>query len=325
MVCKSELGDVAPMTFLKITSCPQSTEMIDLKIKLYTRKNPKIPQVFKYTEGSSVKDSKFDPSKFTRTIVHGFMGNCDLAWVIEMRDALLKKSDINVFCADWKQGSQFPYYAQAAANTQIVGLMIAKFFNAVSGVVGTIGPKLHLIGFSLGAQVCGYAGSKIPNCSRISGLDPAGPAFRDQKVEFRLDKSDADFVDVIHTNGAYLSSGGLGLLDISGHVDFYPFGGQNQMPCKSVFQEAFLWKDVGCSHSRAVRLFIETIKNKDCKMVSFPCVGGYNAFLKGQCFDTSKAFPLGFNTPRNASGELYLTTRIVAPFCGKFTRDSCII
>ncbi|CAF2745626.1 unnamed protein product [Lepeophtheirus salmonis] len=219
-----------------------------------------------------------------------------------MRDALLKKSDINVFCADWKQGSQFPYYAQAAANTQIVGLMIAKFFNAVSGVVGTIGPKLHFIGFSLGAQVCGYAGSKIPKL--------------DQKVEFRLDKSDADFVDVIHTNGAYLSSGGLGLLDISGHVDFYPFGGQNQMPCKSVFQEAFLWKDVGCSHSRAVRLFIEIIKNKDCKMVGFPCVGGYNAFLKGQCFDTSKAFPLGLNTPRNASGELYLTTRIVAPFCG---------
>ncbi|CAB4057017.1 Pancreatic lipase-related protein 3 [Lepeophtheirus salmonis] len=260
---------------------------------------------------------KYDASKLTKTIVHGFMGNCELPWVVDMRDALLKISDINVFCADWKQGSQFPNYSQAAANTQIVGLMIAKFFNAVSGVVGSIGPKLHLIGFSLGAQVCGYAGSKIPNCSRISGLDPAGPVFRDLEVEFRLDKSDADFVDVIHTNSAYYLSGGLGLSDVCGHVDFYPFGGQNQMPCKSVFQEAFFWKDIGCSHSRAVRLYIESIKNKDCKMVGFPCVGGYNTFLlKGECFDTSKAFPLGLNTPRNANGELYLTTRIVAPFCG---------
>ncbi|CAB4057018.1 Pancreatic lipase-related protein 2 [Lepeophtheirus salmonis] len=254
MECKSDLGNVVPITFLKFTSCPQKCSSED---------------------------------------------------------------NINVFCADWKQGSQFPNYSQAAANTQIVGLMIAKFFNAVSGVVGSIGPKLHLIGFSLGAQVCGYAGSKIPNCSRISGLDPAGPVFRDLEVEFRLDKSDADFVDVIHTNSAYYLSGGLGLSDVCGHVDFYPFGGQNQMPCKSVFQEAFFWKDIGCSHSRAVRLYIESIKNKDCKMVGFPCVGGYNTFLlKGECFDTSKAFPLGLNTPRNANGELYLTTRIVAPFCG---------
>nr|XP_040577687.1 inactive pancreatic lipase-related protein 1-like isoform X2 [Lepeophtheirus salmonis] len=319
MECKSDLGNVVPMTFLKITSCPQSKEMIDLRMKLYTRKHPQIPQVFKYSQGSSIRYSNYDASKLTKTIVHGFMGNCELPWVVDMRDALLKISDINVFCADWKQGSQFPNYSQAAANTQIVGLMIAKFFNAVSGVVGSIGPKLHLIGFSLGAQVCGYVGSKIPNCSRISGLDPAGPVFRDLEVEFRLDKSDADFVDVIHTNSAYYLSEGFGLSDVCGHVDFYPFGGKNQMPCKSVFQEAFLWKDIGCSHSRAVRLYIESIKNKDCKMVGFPCVGGYNTFLlKGECFDTSKAFPLGLNTPRNANGELYLTTRIVAPFCDEF-------
>ncbi|CAB4057028.1 PNLIP [Lepeophtheirus salmonis] len=228
---------------------PSSKEIIDLRMKLYTRKNLENPKVFKYSQGSSIRYSNYDALKLTKTIVNGFVGNCDLPWVIEMRNQIL----------------------MSAANTQIVGLMIAKFFNAVSGVVGSIGPKLHLIGFSLGAQVCGYAGSKIPNCSRISGLDPAGPVFRDLEVEFRLDKSDADFVDVIHTNGAYYLSGGIKSL------------------YKSVFQEAFFWKDIGCSHSRAVRLYIESIKNKDW-----------------ECFNTSKAFPLGLNTPRNANGELYL-------------------
>lgn len=36
------------------------------------------------------------------------------------------------------------------------------------------------------------------------GLDPAGPYFHNTPNEVRLDPSDADFVDVIHTNGVRL-------------------------------------------------------------------------------------------------------------------------
>lgn len=46
---------------------------------------------------------------------------------------------------------------------------------------------------------------------RISGLDPAQPCFKTADLSIKLDKTDAPFVDVIHTNGRYLSDLGLGL------------------------------------------------------------------------------------------------------------------
>lgn len=45
----------------------------------------------------------------------------------------------------------------------------------------------------------------------ISGLDPAGPLFESQHIKARLDSSDANFVDVIHSNGENLILGGLGV------------------------------------------------------------------------------------------------------------------
>lgn len=50
-----------------------------------------------------------------------------------------------------------------------------------------------------------------------TGLDPAGLFYRGRKaVDERLDKDDANFVDVIHTN-----MGQLGLQEIIGHASKY--------------------------------------------------------------------------------------------------------
>ena len=35
----------------------------------------------------------------------------------------------------------------------------------------------------------------------ISALDPAGPLFEDYEIDVRLDATDANYVDVIHTDG----------------------------------------------------------------------------------------------------------------------------
>ena len=44
----------------------------------------------------------------------------------------------------------------------------------------------------------------------LTGLDPAGPLFDGYSPQKRLDKTDADYVDVIHSNGDKFIKGGLG-------------------------------------------------------------------------------------------------------------------
>lgn len=62
------------------------------------------------------------------------------------------------------------------------------------------------------------------------------PFFTTVDRHSKLDKSDAKFVDVIHTN-----AGVFGKIEPSGHVDFYINGGQTQPACeqhKSISIEA---------------------------------------------------------------------------------------
>jgi len=98
---------------------------------------------------------------------------------------------------------------------------------------GTALETLHLIGFSLGAHVVGNAGATIPSArvNRITGLDPAWPDFSLGEVDKRLDSTDANFVDIIHTKSGHLYEGGLSFLPPIGHVDFYPNGGRQQIGC----------------------------------------------------------------------------------------------
>lgn len=58
------------------------------------------------------------------------------------------------------------------------------------------------------------------------GLDPALPLYATPVDGKKLDKSDADFVDVIHT-----SVGIFGKLEPSGHSDFYVNGVAIQPGC----------------------------------------------------------------------------------------------
>ena len=55
------------------------------------------------------------------------------------------------------------------------------------------------------------------------GLDPAGPYFTATNKDVHLDKTDANYVDIIHTNAGY-----IGTADIVGHTDFLPNGGSVQ-------------------------------------------------------------------------------------------------
>lgn len=80
------------------------------------------------------------------------------------------------------------------------------------------------IGHSLGAHISGYAGRTFHDITnktlpRITGLDPARPCFNEGERLSGLQRGDATFVDIIHSN-----AGILGIKDPIGDVDFFPNG-----------------------------------------------------------------------------------------------------
>jgi hypothetical protein len=75
---------------------------------------------------------------------------------------------MNVIVVDWGRGSGFPYN-QAAANTRVVGAVIAAMIRFLNDVRHTSSSQYHLIGHSLGAHVAGYVGSILGNVGRITG------------------------------------------------------------------------------------------------------------------------------------------------------------
>ena len=80
---------------------------------------------------------------------------------------------------------------------------------------------IHFIGHSLGAHLLGYAARNLKRSKividRITGLDPAEPLFETvHRIPKRLSREDANFVDIIHSDGAKDLNGGFGLHDAIG-------------------------------------------------------------------------------------------------------------
>jgi hypothetical protein len=62
----------------------------------------------------------------------------------------------------------------------------------------------------------------------FKGLDPAYPCFEKAGADRILERSDATFVDIIHTNAGFLIEKRLGFPFSIGHADFWPNGGSIQ-------------------------------------------------------------------------------------------------
>ncbi|KAK7090923.1 inactive pancreatic lipase-related protein 1-like isoform X2 [Littorina saxatilis] len=274
---------------------------------------------------STLAGSGFSAAKETKVIVHGYVDSGTTGWVGTMATELLKKGDYNVFVTDWGHGSRSSY-PQAAANSFVVAAQLAKFINSLHTREGVDLAKVHLIGHSLGAQISGNAGSKCSGLGRISALDPAEPIFKTEVDDSkRIDKSDATFVDVIHTDGADFNLlQGYGLKDPVGHVDFYPNGGVDQPGCTDSAVLGILGavggghdNSIACSHSRSHEYFTESI-NSNCRFDSHPC-NSWADYEKGTCHGcpTGGCPQMGFNAVESsARGSYYVSTAESSPYCG---------
>ncbi|KAL7299142.1 hypothetical protein TKK_0007742 [Trichogramma kaykai] len=278
---------------------PLPREVINTRFILYTNENPTEGQVLIVGKDKSIKRSNFNSKKKTKFIIHGFIDTPLSNWVKEMRNELLKHGDYNVIIVDWAGGS-LPLYTQATANTRLVGLEIAHLVKHLQKNYGLDPGDVHLIGHSLGAHTAGYAGEKLNGkIGRITGLDPAEPYFQGMPSHLRLDYTDAQLVDVIHTDGKnifFLGLPGYGMSQPCGHLDFYPNNGKEQPGCTDLSETTpslplTLIREgleeasrvlVACNHVRAIKLFTESINSK-CQYVAHEC-GSYASFLRGECF-----------------------------------------
>lgn len=310
-VCYEEIGcfeNTSPFNNA-LSFLPESPTEIGVIYQLFTRKNRDSPQTLT-TNTNVIRSSNFNGNKATKFIIHGYQDNTTNPWVTNMKDAILQREDANVITLDWSKGANQANYAQAVANTRVVGALLSLLMNTLDTVAnGSSLARMHLIGHSLGAHVAGYAGERTLGTGRITGLDPAGPLFNRANPMVRLDPSDALFVDVIHTN-----ADGFGIKSSVGHVDFYPNGGKRQPGCleymlTELFNGRFeqMFDGVACSHMRVLTLFTESI-NSNCQFPSYPCKW---------CTTCGKGCAnMGYDAPQgNPRGDYFLSTNSQHPFC----------
>lgn len=174
-------------------------------------------------------NSKINFTLPTAILIHGWFDSAQRTWVKTTVSEYIKYVNANICAVDWERLA-LTEYTIAAENTKTVAISIADFINRLQEN-GVKLNQLTLIGHSFGAQIAGHVG-RIFNgqISRIIGLDPAGWQFTKPFIvhpNYRLDKSDAKFVQCIHTNGNFI---GLGSFLNCGHQDFYPNGGLSPQP-----------------------------------------------------------------------------------------------
>ncbi|XP_066981725.1 lipase member H-like isoform X1 [Macrobrachium rosenbergii] len=271
----------------------------------------------------SLAASRFYPQQ-TYVIVHGFMGSGMDPWIIDLKDALLNREDCNVISVSWSAGSYTASYFVIQKRVPDVGDDISKLLIYLRDATGLSTDRIHLIGHSLGAHIVGFTG-KIMNgsLSRITGLDPAGLMFHAADITERLDKSDASFVDVIHTHGCTTIlnqwNDCYGIDENIGDADFWPNGGQRQPACEEGGDGDLHTKEgSSCDHAMAYILYTESIQYSTytTKFLARPC-NSWPYFNNGSCpcyMPGSSVQYMGYNVNPQVGGVFFLNTSKTSPY-----------
>ena len=268
---------------------------------LYTRSNPEEPQGIEASH-ESIKESNFNKDHPTRFVIHGWQQDHHAELNILVRDAWLSKGEYNIIAVDWSSRSTSFNYFGSASYVSTVGEMVAELIDYLHSEFEMSFDSLTLIGHSLGAHVCGFAGKSVEKGTvhTIIGLDPALPLFDYNKPDERLSANDARYVESIHTNG-----GQLGFLKPIGKSAFYPNGGRFQPGC------GFDITGV-CSHSRSYKYYSEAVAKN-----TFPSIKceDYNDALSKDCGATFSSVNMAAATNEYvAFGNYFVPVNNKEPF-----------
>ncbi|XP_019864592.2 phospholipase A1 isoform X1 [Aethina tumida] len=256
-----------------------------------------------YLTEDNLDDITLNTELPTVLLIHGWTTDDTSPWYAPLKDAFFKKGSYNVLYVNWNKAGNLSYDV-SCANTKPVGLYMAEFL-----IKSKIQPeKIHLIGHSLGSHLTSWIGKyyfKLTSnkIGRITALDPAGPKFQNPLMtpDLRLCETDAEFVDVIHTDIQW-----YGYTLPIGDVDFYPNNGGKQPGCPSRLV------DDNCSHARSTLYFIESVLTevvaKECNVT----VSGFEVDVKEIAEGQKTLF--GLNVDQKSRGSFVFTTNSESPF-----------
>ncbi|XP_033869215.3 endothelial lipase-like [Acipenser ruthenus] len=278
-------------------------------------------------QNDSLQECGFNATAKTILVIHGWtMSGMFEKWLQKLVSAIQEREkEANVLVVDWINLAH-QVYPDAVNHTKTVGHDIAKFLEWLKDELNLPLQNVHMIGYSLGAHVAGYAGNYVNGTiGRITGLDPAGPMFEGVDSDSRLSPDDADFVDVLHTYTREALGVSIGIQQPVGHIDIYPNGGDSQPGCGlSDILGTMAYRGFGeavkCEHERSVYLFIDSLLNKDHQSFAYRCTDP-SRFKKGICLSCRKnrCNNLGYNIKKmrnRRNSKMYLKTRADMPFGG---------
>jgi len=313
-------------------------DLSKINFYLWTRENPSVPDTIELSP-NSILDSHFNPDDPIIILSHGWNSHgliTEKGFGQGFADAYLSVGDYNVVSIDWGDLETWANYPQAAARTRPVGehaANLVKIFHDF-GLLDNI----QLVGHSLGAHVVGFLAKKVQEMGlgklkRVTGLDPAEPFFDIAGPAERIDKSDAEFVQILHTNSGMLWEGCLSIKKSLGHADFYPAGGMHQPGCV----EACIIPDLmcynisiedlfkgGCSHDRANQYFQESIRtaNGGERFLAWKCPK-WEDFQSGACCGAEEAFMGQWVDERIPQGKYFFNVNKEGPYALGEAGDYC--
>jgi len=219
--------------FSRITLA-ESSSSFPLRLHVFTSGNISI-SIDLNNNPANLSDICNKTKPLYKFIVHGFYEEWNMTfrwnWVNDLKNEMLKSKNADSLCVialDWKELAKGDHlianYWKAISNMHIAADMLTLYLN----VEQVKNKHVHCIGFSLGAHMCGvfykhFSKQYNYTLDRITGLDPAGPFFQNAKPYDKLVPTDARFVDVIHTSNQF------GIVEKSGHMDFYPDEGPSKI------------------------------------------------------------------------------------------------
>ncbi|XP_037958801.1 pancreatic triacylglycerol lipase [Teleopsis dalmanni] len=244
----------------------------------------------------------FQPRRPVKILIHGYTGHRDFAPNAMIRPAFLDAEHVYVISVDYGPLVRQPCYFAGVENLPVASRCLAQLINNLVSLSIVDNDDLHVIGFSLGAQVAGQTANYLQKkLKRITGLDPAKPMFITVGSDRKLDPTDADFVDVIHTDVL-----GRGMLRSMGHADFYPNIGLYQPGCQEDNNPG------SCNHERAPYYYAESIINSS-EFWGFACPSWLH-YIFGMCGNNTNDAVMGYHVNHSALGSFFLSTSHKSPF-----------